>query len=104
MIIQEIANPNQGLVVTFRILILIIGIVGLITNGFVLLVVLKSRAKMNTSNTFLANQVLMDTLSSLLLAISYLFKMSGEVYYKGVGGYLLCVFINSDSLIFTVQV
>src|SRR6218665_1605388 len=60
-------NGAHPLPRVFRGLVVIFGVTGFIMNGIILKVVLSKKLKKNTSNTFLINQVIMDTASSLLL-------------------------------------
>src|SRR6218665_3914631 len=62
----------------FRDLVVVIGVNGFIMNGIVLKAVLSKKLKKNTSNTFLTNQVIMGTMSSLLLIIVYSYKIGSS--------------------------
>lgn len=73
-------------------------------NAFVLRVFLTSRQTSNTSKKFLTNQVVMDTVSSLLLVVSFAFKLADRVYYEGGGGFAVCILLNTDAPVFVVQV
>lgn len=74
-------------------------------NGFVLRVFLTSKQiNNNTSTKFLTNQVVMDTMSSFLLVVSFAFKLADRVYYDGPGGFAVCILLRTDAPVFSVQV
>ena len=112
---QEVSNNSKGgaeslpgkagFVIIMRCLVVAFGVIGFVMNGFVLCAVLSKKLKKNTSHTFLKNQIIMDTLSSLLLIVVYAFKLAAvDYYYEGPSGYVVCILLNSDVLVFTVQV
>lgn len=105
--IQDVTSPTRAdpLIRAFQDLVIVFGVTGFIMNGFVLKAVLSKKLRHNTSNTLLTNQVIMDTLSSFLLIIVYAYKIRAtHIYYEGAGGFALCILLNSDVLVFAVQV
>lgn len=99
------ATDTPSFIIIFRSITIVLGVVGFITNGFVLRVLLSRKHPNNTSYTFLTNQMIMDTASSFLLIVVYAYKVSAEnFYYAGPSGFALCILFRSDVLVFTVQV
>ena len=101
----SLAAGGAGFVIIVRCFVVAFGVIGFVLNSFVLGAVSSKKFKRNTSHVFLINQVIMDTLSSVLLIVVYTFKLAAaDYYYEGPRGYAVCILFYSDVLVFTVQV
>ena len=75
------------------------GIVGVVTNGVVLVALLSKDRIKKTVNIFIINQVALDLFSSAFLFVSYAIKLS-SFQLVGTFGWFFCTVIDSDMIIF----
>ena len=86
--------------VLFRSMVVFIGIVGTFANALVLYAMLKSKqVTKNSVNILFVNQMSLDLFSCFWLIISYSVKLA-NVALVGSTGYWLCIFINSDNIVY----
>jgi hypothetical protein len=85
----------------FHVLTLIIGCVGVVGNGVVLVVIYRSRKtkKSRLQNAFVVNQTVMDLVSSIMLAVTFIYKMTPSVQFYGSAGLTLCICLEGEGLL-----
>jgi len=83
----------------FQCAIVVIGVAGTATNALILYALVAS--KQYKKHVLIFNQNLCDFFSSLFLIITYAVKLC-NVYLSGPGGYLFCVLVVSENLIWCV--
>jgi hypothetical protein len=86
----------------FQVLCLVIGLVGLVTNGVVLFVLLRyNHVAKNATNKFIFNQTLIDATCCVALVAFVLVKRLSGSANVGIGfrGWIRCLFVDSTALV-----
>lgn len=84
----------------FKCAVLVIGVIGIIANGFVLFVLAASgQLKKHAMNFPVFNQLTLDLFSSAILVVTYAFDIA-NIYLTGAGGYWICILILSYNILF----
>jgi len=86
---------SLGIEFYFQCAVLVIGVVGIATNGLVLYALVAS--KQHKKHVLIVNQNALDLFSSFMMVVIYSFKLC-NIYLTGSVGYLLCTLILSENL------
>ena len=86
-------------VVVLQECVIFVEIVGALANGTVIsiLVITKKASKKTTTNLFLCNQLTVDLFASVVLVITYVWKVT-NIQLRGVLNVIVCFFIGSENL------
>src|SRR6218665_1646656 len=93
------SEGNFSVSLTFRCIAILIGIVGVVTNGVLLAALISSYRVKKTVNVFIINQVALDLFSSAILSVTYVMKISTP-HFVGTFGSFLCIVFDSDMITF----
>jgi len=89
---------HDGGALYFEALVVVIGIISTAANGLVLYALVAS--KQHKKHELIFNQNALDLYSCMFLVITYGLKLS-NIYLSGSLGYWLCMFLFSESLLFS---
>ena len=96
-----VTTPSQsyGSGFYFQCAVVIVGVAGAVANALILYALVVS--KQHKKQVLIFNQNLCDFFSSLLLTVTYAIKLC-NIYLAGLGGYLFCVLVVSENLVWCV--
>ncbi|ELU00899.1 hypothetical protein CAPTEDRAFT_76374, partial [Capitella teleta] len=79
----------------------LIGLIGVCGNGVVLSVIYRSRKtkKSRLHNAFVVNQTALDLVSSVFLAMTFIYKMAPTAHMEGSPGLVLCICLEGEGLL-----
>ncbi len=88
-------------VLVMRVIVFLVGVVGILDNGMALLVIFRvSAVKKRLGNIYIIHQCIVDLLASVSLMVTYLvFLVVKEI--RGYSGFLVCKIIFSEIFIWT---
>ena len=97
-------DSNKVLFIPFAWLGIIVGSIGIVGNGFVLMVILGDRKQSKTKqsrlqNPLLINQTCVDFATSALVIGTYVYKLWGRRWFEGRSGLWLCVMMESEQIL-----
>ena len=90
---------SRGAEFYFGLAVIVLGIAGTVTNGFVLYGLVSS--KQHRKHILIFNQNVLDLASCFFLAVIYTLKIS-DIRLTGQLGYWLCMLLLSENLLWTV--
>ena len=96
--VTEMADVS---VLVMRVIVFLVGVVGILDNGMALLVIFRvSAVKKRLGNIYIIHQCIVDLLASVSLMITYLvFLVVKEI--QGYSGFLVCKIFFSETFIWT---
>jgi len=80
----------------FHIALLVIGLVGTVSNGLILYALVAS--KQHKKHVLIVHQNVLDLVTSFLMVVTYSVKLC-NIPLSGFGGYLLCTLVISESVV-----
>ena len=94
-----VKESNVSVPIVFKWCAILIGIVGVVTNGVVLAALISKDRIKKTVNILIINQVALDLYSTVFLFVTYAMKLS-SLQFVGTFGWILCTVFDSDMIIF----
>ncbi|ELU15195.1 hypothetical protein CAPTEDRAFT_187177 [Capitella teleta] len=94
-------SEDSHKVSAFTVITLLIGLIGVCGNGVVLSVIYRSRKtkKSRLHNAFVVNQTALDLVSSVFLAMTFIYKMAPTAHMEGSPGLVLCICLEGEGLL-----
>jgi len=89
---------NLDLPSIFRIVVICIGVVGCLANGFVLRALFSKSLRKSNTNVLITNQSIADLTCCVLLICTNAIKLPKPVY-QGTWGSIVCVLFGSEMLV-----
>ena len=90
--------------VALRYALIVIGVVGILSNGFVVLVIAKYKAMLKSvANVYILNQSVIDAAASMSLLLFYILNDERRKPMSGLSGEVLCCVLASGYVIWSLM-
>ena len=100
---SDVTNQTDVSSLVFLSSVVIIGLVGLVANGFVLMALMKKKLRRQTSNILTINQVVVDLIACLSVIISYVLRIEIiNLSFVGTLGDFVCIIFMREGWCYTM--
>jgi len=97
---STLSNASPESVVPFEVCILLIGAVGLTSNGLVLYILITNVSRKQSTNLLIMNQIALDMFACLFLIVCYAIQLTKKSYLTGALRLTICFLFESDMTTF----